>query len=105
MGEIMKKILLAVTLAVGISSPAARACEGLFVSAHAGAKIHLFDNDTWQGNTPVSFAIGNRFAKRGRFQWDIRLTHDSNLDRGWPRNNEYETSREAFLVGVTYSLN
>lgn len=95
----MKNLILAAGLA---ASMGAGACDGVYLSAHAGANFNLFANDSWQGDVPVSFAAGYKWSQHGRFQWDFKIVHDSNLDKGPPFNDDYETAREAAFIGFTY---
>lgn len=78
---------------------AVQACEGLYFSVHAGKDISVGEH--WTGDVPVNFVLGHNWMLSKSVQFDLRLLHDSNLDKGWPVNEEYETSREAIQLGFT----
>lgn len=83
-----------------------KACDGVFLSAHVGSNINLFTTgETWVGDVPVSFAIGHRWKQQDNFYWELKLVHDSNLDKGWPVNDEFETARDVIYGGFTWYPN
>ena len=95
--------VILVFLIVGVIKEC-QACEpgsGMFFSLHAGPKVELF-SDGWEGDVPAQLEIGHAWRTSSRWSWNLKFVHDSNLDKGFPLNDDDESSREAIMFGFTY---
>jgi hypothetical protein len=62
-----------------------------------GTKIH---EHTWIGDNPASAYIGRHFQMNDSFAFRVGVEHISNLDKGYPLNEEFETSLDrAYIAG------
>lgn len=76
--------------------PATAFADYWYIGGSIGTKIH---EHTWQGDVPTSAYFGYHF-QLDSFAIRVGVEHISNLDKGYPLNEELETSLDrAYIAG------
>ena len=77
--------------------PATAFADYWYIGASVGTKIH---EHSWVGDVPASAYIGRHFQMNDSFAFRVGVEHISNLEKGYPFNEEFETSLDrAYIAG------
>lgn len=81
----MKGLILG-TIGLILGTPAL--ADYNYIELGAGFRTH---GDSWTGDIPASFEVGRHFTLSDNIYLRSAFNHTSNLDKGKPLNNDYET--------------